>query len=312
MSAHSSDASRRVTFVILNAASGTGKAEAARDVLGPLFVEAGRAVEIVLAKSGDELSQAVDAAIAAGPAAIVAGGGDGTVSSVAAKIAGTDISLGVLPLGTLNHFAKDLGLPLGLEQAARVILAGRTTAVDVGEVNGRVFLNNSSLGLYPRIVRLRERYRARGPAKWAIAAWATLKVLEQNPSFTVRIEVKGQPVVRRTALLLVGNNAYRMAGLAAGERESLSDGQLAIYVVKDEGVRRLLRLAWQVVTGKAKHAEELDVLRVTEATIEASAARLPVAFDGEVDTFDLPLHYIIRPGALRVFVTGADSSATSR
>ncbi|HSE53738.1 MAG TPA: diacylglycerol kinase family protein, partial [Gemmatimonadales bacterium] len=159
--------------VILNPGSGAGSAEELGEQIAIAFRAAGREVRITLARSGPELTDAVRGAIAGKAAAVVAGGGDGTVSAVAAGLLGHDTPLGVLPLGTLNHFARDLGVPLGLEEAVEVILGGHTTAVDVGEVNGQTFLNNASLGLYPHIVLARRKHPARGMWKWIIACWIT-------------------------------------------------------------------------------------------------------------------------------------------
>lgn len=173
--------------VVLNAGSGDGAADAAEAILGPLFSAAGFDVRITMLRGDDDLAHAMTAAIADGVQIVAAGGGDGTINAVVNAIAGHDITLGVLPLGTLNHFAKDLGIPIALEDAARVIIAGHTSHVDVGEVNGRAFLNNSSLGLYPRIVQLRERYRARGIRKWFVATWATLVVYVVKHGDRVRL-----------------------------------------------------------------------------------------------------------------------------
>src|SRR5262249_39207144 len=159
-----------------NASSGSGEAQAQAERIRELFATAGRAAEITLAE-GARLVETAKAAVRARAPAIVAGGGDGTINTVASIVVGTGIPLGLLPLGTLNHFAKDLGIPLTIDEAVGVVLGGRTIEVDVGEVNGKIFLNNSSLGLYPRIVRLRERSEARGIWKWPVAAWATLRVL---------------------------------------------------------------------------------------------------------------------------------------
>ena len=110
-------------------------------------------------------------------------GGDGTVDTVAAALVGTEVALGVLPLGTLNHFAKDLGLPLELGGAVQTIGAGYTVRIDVGDVNGQMFLNNSSLGLYPRIVRHRQKQTERlGRSKWRVSLWATLVFLSPLPA----------------------------------------------------------------------------------------------------------------------------------
>jgi diacylglycerol kinase family enzyme len=208
----------------------------------------------------------------------------------------------VLPLGTLNHFAKDLGIPLELEDAAQVILDGVACRVDVGEVNGRVFVNNSSLGVYPAIVRLRERYQAGGLGKWIAALWAGLAVLRRHSFMGVRIIADGQATVRRTPFVLVGNNEYRMSGLQAASRDSLVARHLAVYMLNAGERVGLLRLAWQVLTKGAERAEEIDVVLVEEATIETRRRHLQVAMDGEVVTLESPLNFRIRPGALQVYV----------
>lgn len=292
--------------VVLNAGSGDGSAEQAAALLATLFSEVGYEFRIDLLKAGDDLPKAIDRAIADKVDIIVAGGGDGTVNSVVNAIAGHDITLGVLPLGTLNHFAKDLGLPIVMEEAARVIVAGHTTQIDVGEVNGRLFVNNSSVGLYPRIVQLRERYRASGVEKWVVAAWATLRVTRQQKPLRMKIEAAGRDAVGMTPLVFIGNNEYRMAGFDAGSRESLRGGKLALYVVKGTGRWQLFQLVWRILAGTATESGALAMATALDATIDVPfddrVTQLPVAVDGEVTTLDLPLRYAIRPGALRVIV----------
>lgn len=292
--------------VVLNAGSGDGSAEQAAALLATLFSEVGYEFRIDLLKAGDDLPKAIDRAIADKVDIIVAGGGDGTVNSVVNAIAGHDITLGVLPLGTLNHFARDLGLPIVMEEAARVIVAGHTTQIDVGEVNGRLFVNNSSVGLYPRIVQLRERYRASGVEKWVVAAWATLRVTRQQKPLRMKIEAAGRDAVGMTPLVFIGNNEYRMAGFDAGSRESLRGGKLALYVVKGTGRWQLFQLVWRILAGTATESGALAMATALDATIDVPfddrVTQLPVAVDGEVTTLDLPLRYAIRPGALRVIV----------
>lgn len=292
--------------VVLNAGSGDGSAEATESLVGKIFRDSGFDARFTMLRGPDDLTDAINAAIADGVTIVVAGGGDGTVNSVANAIHGRDITLGVLPLGTLNHFARDLGIPIETEAAAQVIVAGHATLVDVGDVNGRVFLNNSSLGLYPRIVQLRERYRARGLEKWIVAAWATLRVTRQQKAMRLQLVVDGHDVVRRTPLLFVGNNEYKMAGFDAGSRTSLTGGKLALYLVKAEGRWRLIRLVWRILAGTATESGELAMASAMEATIDlpfdASVTQLAVAVDGEVTTLSLPLRYHIRPASLLVMV----------
>lgn len=291
---------------MLNAGSGKGGAESARDELERLFSDAGHAVTIALNNTGDELAAALQAAIIAGADTIVAGGGDGTVNTVANAIIDRDITLGVLPLGTHNHFARDLSIPLALAAAAKVVIDGHTRRVDVGEVNGTVFLNNSSVGIYPRIVQLRERYRVRGVAKWFVAMWATIRVTRNARAKRLDLTVDGKRVRETTPLVFVGNNPYRMSGFDAASRESLTEGTLALYVVGVAQQHHLLRLVWRILVGTATASGELTETLAQSATIDrpgdSAGVPVPVAVDGEVGTLDLPLQYIIRPASLRVCV----------
>jgi diacylglycerol kinase family enzyme len=288
--------------VVLNGTSGQGTAAKAAERLKGIFAEAGREAPITLAEGGEEINAAMRRAVEGGCEVLVAGGGDGTINCAASAVVGREIPLGVVPLGTLNHFAKDLGIPLDLDEAASVILSGVKCKVDVGEVNERIFLNNSSLGVYPAIVRLRDKYRSKHRGKWLAALWAGLTVMRRSPFMGVRIVVEGEKILRRTPLVLVANNEYRMSGVDAGSRESLARGRLALYVVNAEQRPGLLRLAWQVFWKGAEQAKEIDVVLVEEATIETRRRHLQVATDGEVFTLESPLNYRIQPAALWVHV----------
>jgi diacylglycerol kinase family enzyme len=294
--------------VVLNDSSGSGDCAAAAKRLEQIFAAAGQEARITVTMGGSAFRTAAEAAVRSGCDTLVAGGGDGTINTAAVVVVGRETPLGVLPLGTLNHFAKDLGIPLDLEEAARVVLDGAICQVDVGEVNGLVFLNNSSLGVYPAIVRLRERYQMSGLGKWIAALWASLAVLRRHPFMAVRITAEAQALVRRTPFVLVGNNEYRMVGLQAGSRESVAQGRLAVYVLNAERRIGLLRLAWQVLRKGVDRVRELDLLTVERATIETVRHRLQVALDGEVVALEAPLEYQIRPAALRVHVPASTSA----
>jgi diacylglycerol kinase family enzyme len=219
---------------------------------------------------------------------------------VAAAVVDRDIPLAVVPTGTLNHFAKDMGIPLELPEAVRVACEGAVRRVDVGEVNQRIFLNNSSIGVYPRIVELRNRHGGRGAAKWIAALWATLAVLRRRPFVGVRIRTDDEVVVRRTPFVFVGNNEYKMVGLSAGSRDSLSDGLLAVYLMRGSHRSGVLGLAWRVLWRGVDEVDELELLKVTDAEIETRRHRLQVSLDGEVVVLESPLAYRVRPAALGV------------
>jgi diacylglycerol kinase family enzyme len=288
--------------VVLNSSSGQGVAVKVADRLKEIFAAAGREARITVATGGTDINAAMRRAVQDGCETLLAGGGDGTINCGASAVVGREIALGVLPLGTLNHFAKDMGIPLDLDEAVNVVLQGVVCKVDVGEVNGRLFLNNSSLGVYPAIVRLRDRYRSKVRGKWIAALWAALTVLRRNAFMAVRIEVEEKAIVRRTPLVLVANNEYRMSGVQPGTRDSLARGRLALYVLNAEQRPGLLRLAWQILLQGAEQVKEVDLLTVDEATVETRRPRLQVAMDGEVFPLESPLEYRIRPGALRVHV----------
>ncbi len=242
-------------------------------------------------------------AVADGVAIVVAGGGDGTINAVASVLAGSGVAFGVLPLGTLNHFAKDLGIPLTLDEAVGNVAKGQRIQVDVGEVNDRIFLNNSSLGLYPDIVRDREKQQHRlGRGKWLAATWATIAALRRYPFLSVRLTVDGGQHARRTPFVFIGNNEYIMQGLAIGARERLDRGKLSLYVAQRPGRLGLLRFAVRALCGRLAQERDFDVMLSETLSIETRHRHLRVATDGEVTIMATPLHYRIKPAALTVIV----------
>jgi YegS/Rv2252/BmrU family lipid kinase len=268
-----------------------------------LFRAQGEEPRLLQPESGRDLAAIARDAAESSDRIVVAAGGDGTISTVAGALAGSDKILGVLPAGTLNHFAKDLGIPLDLESAVRTIMEGNATAVDVGEVNGRIFINNSSLGIYPQIVSRREAQQQRlARGKWTAFFWATIQALRRFPFLDLRVAFEGQQIVRRTAFLFVGNNEYKIAGFELGSRGCVNAGKLGLYL--SQGTRRLglFRLAFHALFGRVDQAKDFDVFCVSEARIETRKKRLLVACDGEVERMQTPLHYRIRPAALHVLV----------
>ncbi len=292
-------------IVILNRAAGISekKSEAPDEEIRRLFAEAGIEVELHYPDDQNDLSALARQAAAAPDETVVAGGGDGTISAVAGALADTGKILGVLPMGTLNHFAKDLGIPLELPAAVETIVRGAAEKVDLGEVNGRVFINNSSLGIYPRIVADREEQQenlARG--KWPAFVWATLNALKRFPFLRLQIKIEGKQLDRKTAFLFVGNNEYQISGFKLGGRTCLNAGKLGLYLTHRTGRFGLFRLALRALLGRLQQAEDFDSFCVEEALIETNRPRLLVATDGEVNWMTTPLHYRARPAALRVRV----------
>src|SRR6185369_9538311 len=291
-------------IVLMNQAAGTAsKEEISAATVEAAFRAAGvdATVEQV---EGKAMAARARAVLDDGFDAIVAGGGDGTVSCVAGVVAGTQTPLGVLPLGTLNHFAKDLGIPADLEGAVRAIAAANVRALDLGEVNGETFINTSSLGFYPPVVQERDRQRKhlrRG--KWLAALSALVKVLPRVHALRLTIKVDGQTLHRTTRLVFAGNNEYRMSLFTQGERKGLDSGLLYLYLVKRPSRLLLLRLALRALFSDAGTTDDFESFSVPSFTIEnrrKSHRKVLVFLDGEVKSLAPPLLYRARARDLLV------------
>ncbi len=287
---------------LINGRAGSIKDEDARDRLTHLIHSLVDDADIVFMDGESDVTGLARAAAEEGSRIVVAGGGDGTISSVAAALAGSSTPLGVLPLGTLNHFAKDLGIPLEIESAIEVLTAGNLASVDYAQVNDRIFLNNSGLGLYPSIVRLRELKQRDGLAKWPAAIWATLKALAHYERLGIKVSIEDQEVLRRTSAVFVGNNEYLFDGVRLPARETLDQGQLCIYIPRAQGRYRLIWFSIRALLGQVRPGEDFDAFRTSECWIDARHRRLRISLDGEVTILKPPLHYAIHPGALQVVV----------
>ena len=288
--------------VILNAESGTGGHNDIVSTLKSYFSTHGIEARIHEARSGQELSNLAGKAANSETKIIVAGGGDGTIGSVAAHIADSGKMLGVLPLGTLNHFAKDLTIPSELDAAVNVIANGRTLDIDVGEVNGRVFINNSSLGLYPDVVRGRELRQRLGFGKWHSLMRSAFSVFRRYPLLSVRLTANGKELAARAPFVFIGNNEYQIESFDIGGRKHLDHGNLSVYMARRSGRLALLRIAVRALFGGLSQEKDFLTADTCEMLVETRRRRIRVAIDGEVLMMETPLRYRIRPGALRVIV----------
>jgi YegS/Rv2252/BmrU family lipid kinase len=292
---------KSITF-LLNGNAGTCDVGTATALIEKLGAEHGVDVKVIDFTKGGDLQALAREATEQGAAIVAAGGGDGTINAVASTLVGTDTVLGVLPLGTLNHFAKDLGIPLKLEDAVRTLFEGKTATIDVAEINGKVFLNNSSLGLYPRIVRQREAHQKRGLPKWIALLPALFYVARNHSSLYLRLKVDdAQAEFRKTPFIFIGNNKYELAGLQIGKRNSLAGARLWICKAPDATRGGLLRLTLRALAGRLKD-QDLEATEAKEAWIETGSRHVHVSTDGEVLTMEGPLHYKSRPQALKVIV----------
>ena len=247
-------------------------------------------------------------ALVSGFDAVVAAGGDGTVSAVAAALAGTPMPLGILPLGTLNHLAKDLKISLNLQEAALTIAAGKIREIDVGEANGRIFVNNSSIGLYPKAVRKRNQAILRlGRRKWPAMLDASVRVFLRFPLITIRIDSPEGGMTMTTPFLFVGNNRYDMKFLHIGARPSLEGGELCAYLLKNTGRLALLRIGFLGILG-LKDDRDFASLLSKEVLVRTRRRHIMISADGQLYMLETPLRYRIRPKALRVLAPEAKKS----
>ena len=290
--------------VIINRGSGADdNSEETKTELTELFAANGFDAEIFVADGGDEIFGLTEKALKSDSEIIVAGGGDGTISAVASKLIGTEKTLGVLPLGTLNHFSKDLQIPADLPEAVKVIAEKHTKKIDAAEVNGQIFINNSSIGLYPNIVKNREDQQEKlGRSKWSAAFWAALKILRRHPFLEVKLKNESGEKTVKTPFVFVGNGEYEMDIFNIGSREKIDDGKLSVYFLHKSGRKGLFMLVLRTIFGRLRQAKDFEEISVEEITIETRKKQILVAYDGEVEMMKTPLCYAIRPKALNVIV----------
>jgi diacylglycerol kinase family enzyme len=167
-------------------------------------------------------------------------------------------------------------------------------------VNGHVFINNSSIGLYPHIVRRREQRQRLGWGKWRAAAWAAWRFLWVTPLFRVKLRIDGKEFVRKTPFVFVGNNDYEMDLYNIGRRPRLDEGLLSVYLLHGGGRVGLIDLALRTLFGRLKQADDFEDIRTDSFTVETRKRHILVARDGEVSVMTSPLRYRIHPRALRV------------
>lgn len=290
-------------LLVLNEAAGSLSRD--HDALTPTkLIEAFRAagvnIELRTAPPG-ELCETIEAAVATRPDVIYVGGGDGTISTAAGCLVDTPVSLGVLPLGTLNHFARDLGLPPSWPEAVVALAQGVRRTVDVGEVNGRVFINNCSIGSYADAVRKRDVLRRlRGTGKWWAMMLATSAVFRQLRRLRLRIETNGETLALRTPFLVVANNRYSGHVLDSSLRSRLDEGRLWIYTTLARRHLEILHLMWQSLVRSIDRVDGLESFATAEANLSHDMGSLPIAADGELVDLKPPLHFRSRPGALHV------------
>jgi diacylglycerol kinase family enzyme len=283
--------------VIVNARGGTA-VSAGKGLAGQLesaFAATGRSIALELV-DGNGLSAALERH--AGAPRVVIGGGDGTLATAAGIVSRNGGELAILPLGTRNHFARQLGIPLDCDGAARLAVTGLARFVDLGEAGGRVFINNFSAGAYVEVVREREHSALPKAAATLLASWRALRSLRSR-RFALAID--GEPCPVDTPLLFVGNNRYEVSEGHLGERRALDDGMLSCYAVAPLSRGALVAAALRILVARPRMHRDFVLDRLArEVRIGGSGEALEAALDGERASFRLPLTIRILPRALSV------------
>ena len=287
--------------ILINQSGGTAKGDPEIGAkVEAAMRAAGIAGDIELLDGAGVASRAREA-VKAGAALVIAGGGDGSISAAAGAIAGSETVLGILPLGTLNHLARDLGIPFDIGQAAAIIGKGYERHIDVAELNGRVFVNNSALGLYPLMVIDRDAQAKRlGRSKKVAMAIAAARTIVRFRHSRVTICADGNRLRIDTPLLFIGNNDYDVALPTAGKRACLSAGKLCVLALRKKGRWGLFAVAMRALLGRTRGDDMIRLDAVEELRVESRRSHVTVSIDGETEPLKSPLIYTIRKGALRV------------
>lgn len=287
--------------VIINAGGGSVGGEDVTERLTEAFARHGVTASVAQVEGAD-LREAVQAAVAEPWDGIVVGGGDGTIGTAAGFVAGSGRPFGVLPLGTRNHFAKDLGMPLDVEEAVAVIAAGHLRPIDVARINDRIFVNNATVGLYADIVREREYEQSHhGLPKNPATVLATLRALWRFTRHRLAVRAAGWGERLRTPLVFIGNNLYNTSLPNPGRRCAIDKGELCLCIARHRSRFAVVRMFVRALRGRLREDRDFEMRAVPEVEIRSHRQNLSVTLDGEVLTMRAPLKCRSWPGALRVF-----------
>jgi diacylglycerol kinase family enzyme len=285
-------------LLFLNPASGVRFPEAT--ALEAAATEAG--LQVVRFANVVDIGVMIREQIRLGRRLFVAAGGDGTISSVVQPLVNTDAQLGVIPAGTYNHFARDVGIPLGWREALDVVLSGTTRQIDVGRVNDRFFINNVSIGLYPELVARREE-RGRDYPRWKARLYAAYATLRKYPHVTLAVQTEYLNEIIKTHIFVVSNNSYDLSRLGVeASRSTLDEGRLSIYWLPHVPRIALTRFLANYLAGRVKTTPGFRSFRTTHLKVQSARKRLHLGIDGELAIMLPPLVITILPKSLLVKV----------
>jgi diacylglycerol kinase family enzyme len=290
--------SHRNGILFLNARAGTFSAAEESDIRTVAYEQGLRVVDI---EPDIDVRRIVREGLDAGLKAFVVAGGDGSVHHVAQALVNTDGVLGVVPIGSVNHLARDLDIPIGDWRAAlEVALRGQLRQIDVGRVNGRYFLNSVMLGLYPTISAFRERFRSMH-SRWRAYFKAFRLALHHFPHVTLVVELNGRVETFRTQMFVVAVNAYDLSTTGVvSPKTSFNDGRVSIYTLSFMSRLQFIRAAAQYFRGKIGDVPGFRSIRTTQLSVDTGKRRLRISVDGELVDLGTPLQIVAVPSSLLV------------
>lgn len=259
-------------------------------------------LEVVHLEKDVDASSSVRERMRQGMRLFLAAGGDGTINGVVQALMNSDATFAVIPVGTYNHFARDLGIPLDWRAALEVAFDGDTLQIDAGRVNDRFFVNNVSIGLYPELVARREE-RGRDYPRWKARLHAVYTTLRKYPHVTLAVESEFLNEIVRTHVFVVSNNSYDLSRLGVeAPRNTLEEGRLSVYWLPHLPRIALTRFLAHYLAGRVKTAPGFRSFRTMRLRVQSPKKRLSLGVDGEVVAMAPPLVITIVPRALTVKV----------
>tara|TARA_R100000322_G_scaffold39804_2_gene24722 strand:+ start:27227 stop:28138 length:912 start_codon:yes stop_codon:yes gene_type:complete len=270
------------THAVVNVRSGRRDGTDVTDWLRECIAESGGRLTLHVDERGGSIEKLTRRALDAGASAVIAAGGDGTISSVANVLAGGDVPMGVIPMGTFNYFARANGIPEDTQAALEAICHGRTSPADIGRINGKVFLNNTSIGVYSQILKQREDTYAQFGRSRAAAYWSVLRaLLKFYDPMTMKIEVDGRQMSVRSPLAFVCNSAYQLERFALDGADAVRKGELALFLADDVGRLGLVRHAVKLATRQMREGRDFRLVTGREIVIDPGRHKRLVVRDGE-------------------------------
>lgn len=260
--------------------------------------------EIVSFSGGKGLMEAIEKVKARKPSLVVAAGGDGTAMAVAGAFVGTDVAFGVLPLGTFNYFARGLGLSTDPVEASRQLAAGQVVERHIGTVNGQVFLNNASVGIYPSILKVRESVYRRWGRRRIMAHWSVIKTfIRFRKPMRVRLEVDGDGGRYRTALVFVARSSFQLERFGLEGTDIIREGGFAVLLVNARTRLELFRRITRLALGTVEEGVDYDLFAGERLKLDVEGKRrVLLAYDGEKKRMSAPLEFGMSERPLRLLI----------